>query len=137
MAAAASAGERITPALDGHADITRAAHGAGLVDRETNPLHAELLEQQQREPMGHGLDEHELGFTDELPNPAGHTQVIEGISDIVACCGPRAVDRQIQIKQHLLLDAAFPVDDANDALDLEPTQKHGVRFDRHGQLRSA
>ena len=76
--------------------------------------------------MRQRLHQLELGTGNESDQALGDTLVVDGILDRIAGGSAPAIHRQFQIDQHLLLDTTFPVDEADDALDLKTTQKYAV-----------
>ena len=87
-------------------------------------------------PVRERLDELELGRLDEGDHPLRHLLVVERVGDLVADRRAPAVDRQLEIEDHRLLDAPLPVDEADDALDREAAQEdpivgRGCRSCRH------
>src|SRR5712671_5968236 len=113
-------------ALDHHADVTRVADGAGLVEGDAHPGDRELLENEQRHAMRERLDEFEFGSFDERQHPFRHLLVVEGVGHLVADRRAPAVRRQLDVEHHGLLDAALPVDEADDALGGESVQEDPV-----------
>src|SRR5256885_887233 len=113
-------------ALDHHPDVTRVADGAGLVEGDTHPGDGELRENEQRHAVRESLDQLELGSFDERHHPLGHLLVVECVGDLVADRRVPAVHRQLDVEHHGLLDAALPVDEADDALGGQAVQEDPV-----------
>ena len=126
VAARRSARQIGARAFDRDADVARAADRARLVDRQPDPLDAELLEHQQRDAVRQRLDELELGRADVGDDALRDLLVVERVGDVVAFGGAPAVNRQFEVDDDLLPDAPLPVDEADQAFDLEAVQENAV-----------
>src|SRR5579862_3332819 len=120
------AGEVGARALDDHADVARAADGARLVDHDAHPRNGEFGENHQRQAVRERLDQLELGGLDEGQRALGDLLVVERVGHQVGACGVAAVDRQLDVEHHGLLDAPLPVDEADDALGGQAVQEDAV-----------
>ena len=102
----------------------------GLLTADAHPLDAELLEDHQRQAVRERLDQLELGGLDEGQHALGDLLVVERVGHLVGARGAAAVDRQLDVEHHGLLDAPLPVDEADDALGGEAAQEDAVRLSR-------
>src|SRR6185437_4384381 len=113
-------------ALDDDPDIAGATDGAGLVERDPYPLETKLLQQQQRQAVRKRLDQLELGGLDIRQHPLGDSLVVHRVGDVVRDSRTAAVDGQLEVDHDGLLDAPFPLDEADDALGRQAAQEYPV-----------
>ena len=97
-----------------------------LVEPHPDPGHREFRDDDLRDALRQRLDQLELGIADELQQTLRDPLVVERVLDPVAGRGTPDIGRHLEIDDDLLLDAAFPVPDADDALGRESAQEDGV-----------
>lgn len=83
--------------------------------------------------MRHRFDEHEFRGLDKVDYALGDAFVVKRIDHIIGACGSCTVNREFEIDLYALLDAALPIYEADDTLDLKTSQKNFIgSASRHG-----
>src|SRR5690606_29772248 len=116
--------------FDDDADVARAANRAGLVQRQSHPGHVELVEHNLGDALGKRLDQLKLTGLDEGDQAFGDGLVVQSVVDGVVVGRLDDVGGHSQVQTDGLLDATFPVVDADEGVDAQIAQKDDVHPDK-------